>query len=404
MKISTKLKCLGMAVAAMFTTAASAQLCNGSGRYFDEVFTSLDTASVTYSTTNQKMTIYQPSGDTVSQRPLIIFAHGGSFIGGDRYEGTVTSLAKNFAKRGYVTASIDYRLGSVVDMLAAASAYDVVVKAMSDGKAAVRYFRQDAATNNNYRVNPDLVFAGGNSAGAVLYVHVGFVDSLNEVTTADIKSAMNNNGGFEGNSGNDGYPSNISAIIDLAGGINDTTWISEGNTPIVSFQGTEDATVPYNCAKAQGGVSPAILCGTGAMQPRIERLGIDNDVLTFPGDGHVPWEGNATKFNQVDELTKTFLYRQVCKYYNALSVSDVETPYFVSIYPNPNHGEFTLKTDRVEDNSVIEVFNQMGQLVYKTNLEFPSAILKLDNVALGIYTVRISAGGQSKSISKMIVR
>ncbi|HRP38957.1 MAG TPA: alpha/beta hydrolase fold domain-containing protein [Chitinophagales bacterium] len=312
MKLFTRLKWLGATVGALAFTASSAQLCSGSGRYIDDVFSNVDTVSVVYSTTNQMMTIYQPQGDTASQRPVIIFAHGGSFIGGDRTEGTVTALAKNFAKRGYVTASIDYRLGGILDMTQAGTAYNVVIKAISDGKAAVRYFRQDAAGANTYRINPNLIYGGGNSAGAVLFVHLGYIDSVNEVTNNAIKTALNNNGGFEGNSGNPGYSSKINAIVNLAGGINDTSWISPGNVPMVSFHGDADAVVPYYCANAQNGMTPVTLCGTGAMQPRILHLGIDNDVLIFPGDGHVPWEGNATKFGQVDALTKTFLYRRLC--------------------------------------------------------------------------------------------
>ena len=316
MKFSTKIKWMSLAVGSLFSTVVAAQVCSGSGRYIDSVFPGFTKTTVTYSSTNQQMDIYQPQGDTASQRPVIVFAHGGSFIGGDRNESTVTSLAQRFAKRGYVTASIDYRLGTITDMLGASTAYDVVIKAISDGKAAIRYFRKDAADSNKYKINPNLIFGGGNSAGAVLFVHLGYIDSVNEVTTAAIKTALNNNGGFEGNSGNAGYSSKINAIVNLAGGINDTSWISAGNIPMVSFHGTTDNVVPYYCANAQNGLTPVTLCGTGSMQPRILNLGIDNDVLLFPGDGHVPWEGNATKFNQVDDLTKTFLYRQVC---NALS-------------------------------------------------------------------------------------
>jgi acetyl esterase/lipase len=312
MKLFSTLKWLSFAVGSLASTVASAQVCKGSGRYIDSVFSNYTVTTVTYSSTNQQMDIYQPQGDTAAQRPVIILAHGGSFVGGDRTEATVTNLAKRFALRGYVTASIDYRLGNFTDMLNANTAYNVVIKAISDGKAAVRYFRKDAADSNKYRINPNLIFGGGNSAGAVLFVHLGYIDSVNEVTNAAIKTALNNNGGFEGNSGNAGYPSNISAIVNLAGGINDTSWISVGNIPMVSFHGTADNVVPYYCANAQNGLTPVTLCGTGAMQPRILNLGIDNDVLLFPGDGHVPWEQSAAKFNQVDQLAKTFLYRQVC--------------------------------------------------------------------------------------------
>jgi len=33
-------------------------------------------------------------------RPLIVWAHGGSFMGGTKNDGDVTSLCNHFAKRG----------------------------------------------------------------------------------------------------------------------------------------------------------------------------------------------------------------------------------------------------------------------------------------------------------------
>jgi len=91
-----------------------------STRYDQEVFTSVDIQSnVVYgSNINANnaneiliMDIYQPAGDTASFRPLILWVHGGSFIGGTKNEQDVTNLSIAFAKRGYVCASISYRLG-----------------------------------------------------------------------------------------------------------------------------------------------------------------------------------------------------------------------------------------------------------------------------------------------------
>jgi acetyl esterase/lipase len=62
-------------------------------------------------TTTLKMDIYQPTGDTNTNRPVIIFAFGGGFVNGSRTENSMVKLCQAFAKRGFVTASIDYRLG-----------------------------------------------------------------------------------------------------------------------------------------------------------------------------------------------------------------------------------------------------------------------------------------------------
>ena len=65
--------------------------CNG--RYLDEIFTGVDVSTVTYSEVNNlQLDIYQPVGDTEGNRPLIILAHGGSFIAGVRTNPSMVSL------------------------------------------------------------------------------------------------------------------------------------------------------------------------------------------------------------------------------------------------------------------------------------------------------------------------
>jgi para-nitrobenzyl esterase len=90
------------------------------GRYASDTFTNVTTTSnVVYGsnlswsggTTSLKMDIYQPTGDVETARPLIIWAHGGSFQGGTSTDGDVVALSQAFAKKGYVCASINYRLG-----------------------------------------------------------------------------------------------------------------------------------------------------------------------------------------------------------------------------------------------------------------------------------------------------
>jgi para-nitrobenzyl esterase len=99
-------------------TAKAQTACTG--RYASDFFTNYTTTSaitygsnVTYSGTTKilKLDLYQPTGDTSSARPLIIWAHGGSFIGGTSTDADVVALSQRFAKKGYVCASINYRVG-----------------------------------------------------------------------------------------------------------------------------------------------------------------------------------------------------------------------------------------------------------------------------------------------------
>ena len=231
-------------IAFFYSVQLSAQC--PSGRYNSQLFSVVSRDTVTYSSVyNLKMNIYQPVGDTMAARPLIILAHGGSFVSGSKDDdSTVIWLCRNFAKRGYVTASIDYRLGVITSMVTdSAYAVDEVIKAMSDGKAAMRFFTKDAATTNTYKIDTNNVFIGGNSAGAVLYMHVGYIDSLAECN-ASIIGAMTANGGFNGNSGNAGYSNKSRAVINLAGALNTTAFVGNGVKPSVNAKGDADRVVP----------------------------------------------------------------------------------------------------------------------------------------------------------------
>ena len=92
----------------LVTIISKAQLCNLSSRFDQEIFaTVVKTSDVTFGANNDyqgvntilKMDIYQPSGDTASIRPLIVFAHGGSFIAGDKTNIDQVNLCTHFAKR-----------------------------------------------------------------------------------------------------------------------------------------------------------------------------------------------------------------------------------------------------------------------------------------------------------------
>ncbi|MEM7659581.1 MAG: hypothetical protein AAF399_25930, partial [Bacteroidota bacterium] len=106
-------------------------------RYQDAIFTDVDsTADVVYgnnidiypiilglSTTpvpsDLKMDIYEPAGDTATNRPVIVLIHTGTYFdpvlngspAGLRTDSIIVELANRFAKRGYVVASIDHRRG-----------------------------------------------------------------------------------------------------------------------------------------------------------------------------------------------------------------------------------------------------------------------------------------------------
>lgn len=372
-------------------TAGAAQVFAQCGqRYKDMIFSQVTkTSNVTYSTSNNttlKMDIYEPTGDTATQRPVLIMAHGGSFIGGDKgTDGVCTQICTNYAKRGYVTADIQYRLGNPLAMLDSTQAITTVLKAISDGKSAVRFFRKDAATTNTYKIDPNWVFVGGNSAGAVLYMHVIYLDSTNEAPTA-MRNLINSNGGFEGNSGNPGYPSDVQGVLNLAGGLNVPEFVGPGSRPSFNAQGDQDNTVPYGCANAQGGATPVRLCGLLAIEPLYNQYNVNHVSIVYPGEGHVPWQSNQAEMAEIDTNSANFFYSLMCS--SSTSINDVKFEANVMLFPNPASSVLNLHTS-VQPSSVTLLDNVGRTVITQNNIESNNVQLNTTGLAKGIYFVRI---------------
>jgi acetyl esterase/lipase len=90
-------------------------------RYKNDLFKTIDsTIDVQYGEAinlkgeNEKLLLNlftPPSSDTVKKRPLILFIHGGGFRNNTKSSSFSNRLGIQLGKRGFVVASIEYRLG-----------------------------------------------------------------------------------------------------------------------------------------------------------------------------------------------------------------------------------------------------------------------------------------------------
>jgi acetyl esterase/lipase len=103
-----------------------------------------------------RMDLYLPPASFKGPRPFVVFVHGGAFAGGSkRTTGTFANwpgVLAALSAKGYVVASIDYRL--LGDAIAPA--------AFQDTKAAFRFLRANAS---KYNIDKDRGLVWGPSAG-----------------------------------------------------------------------------------------------------------------------------------------------------------------------------------------------------------------------------------------------
>ena len=345
--------------ATLLTVQVVAQ-CNG--RYESEIFSTVSVTEVEYTdvydwglfNSGLDMDVYTPDGDTYSERPLIIFAHGGSFYAGDKDNPAMVSLCESFAKRGYVTASIQYRLTSIWNLTDSMHMLQTVMNGISDAKAAIRFFRKDAATNGNvYGIDPSQIYIGGYSAGAILAVNLAYINDTTGVPS-HLLPIINATGGLEGNSGNPGYSSDVKAVVNVAGAVYKSSYVDANDVPIVSVHSTDDGTVPYFCDHAMS--NPLILkvCGSGTIHNAINPLDFDNALYTFPSGGH------AIPVLEMDNITvpfiSDFLYTTLdC--YEGTGVNKNELT--IEVYPNPVMDVLNILTSTpVLD---VKIINMLGE-------------------------------------------
>ena len=127
------------------------------------------TSDVAYLPTEraEKLDLYVPVQRAAGAlSPAVVWVHGGGWMRGDKAEGSAKEICATLAEAGYVTASINYRIG--------ASAWPQNVR---DVKSAIRFLRAHAA---EYGIDPERIGVGGASAGAHLAMMAAFTPTRTE--------------------------------------------------------------------------------------------------------------------------------------------------------------------------------------------------------------------------------
>ena len=140
--------------------------------------------------------IYKPTGDPNCKRPVMVLVHGGAWVAGTKQDPAIVSIAERMAKKGWVVASIKYRLGTHkaanYDMYWAcnnqlsapcgyiadsAEIYRAIYRGMQDAKGAIRFMK---SRHNIDSTDIHNVFIAGESAGGFVALATAFVDDNSE--------------------------------------------------------------------------------------------------------------------------------------------------------------------------------------------------------------------------------
>ena len=230
---------------------------------------------------NLDMDLYYPKERaTECSRPLLILIHGGAFYNDDkRTAAGYPEMGRHFASRGFVVASINYRMGFKP---MAADVDRAGYRALQDAHAAVCYLIENA---QEFCIDTTRIFAAGTSAGAITALNLAFMrendrpsstisggtkkwfsskvgsltKAINKVVAlfgkADLIDSQKLIDDLDWNSdlgpigvvsGRLDRPFHINAVVNLWGALHTTEMLKNSKkTAILSIHGDDDHIVPY---------------------------------------------------------------------------------------------------------------------------------------------------------------
>jgi dienelactone hydrolase len=335
---------------------------------------------------NLYMDIYKPHGDIALKRPLIIYIHSGGFYQGTRKEGI--GICGYFAYKGFVAATIDYRL--IDKPLNTIDSVDVatgLVHAISDAKAAIRYFIEDAANANNFNVDTNSIFVIGASAGGITASNLGYLDPTDNIP-AYFRNIINNNGGFSGNSSsNTMHEISIKGVVNYSGGLWRANWINANEPPLFSVHETGDTMVNCNYAPSAAFSNPINFYGSCLMHTQANIQGLYNDSYFINSSGHGNYFASQINVDDVLQRTSDFLYNIICT-----NITEIENnssyEKVIHCYPNPSKGIVFLQFPEIIDD-VIQVTDLTNRIVFELKIQSQNHQINFSNLPDGFYLLKL---------------
>lgn len=319
----------------LWAPQARAQSC-APVRYIDSLFEITTTYAIEYQRARPygsllkqpyRLDIYEPAGDTLAHRPVLVFQFGGGYLVGDKLFPPAPAFCSYWAARGYVAVSINYRLG--FSALNQGSAERAVYRGVQDLQAALRFLSEFRET---YGIDTGNIIVSGNSAGAFSTLHSTFMDPYQAPVSAQgfgIGLDSYDLGGlFEsGNTYWNNQEVKTHGIIANWGAILDTSYIGDAPddwVPTILFHGTEDELVHYEEGPPFDSPFFPSMLGSYLINKRLDNTTIPHKFVPLVGAGHEPELVNNAYLDTIVWESQEFMYHHVLK------------PNILSFTGNPN--------------------------------------------------------------------
>ncbi len=370
----------------------NAQPCGN--RYLDSTFSSSSIYTIMYdvkpnflgSPTQLFADIYSPVGDTATKRAAIIHLHGGGFVTGTRDMLNIPYMCDKLAKKGYVIASIDYRIGrSDTTNHSLGQAH---LRANQDLNSFIRFAKHYATV---YNIDTNKIFVQGSSAGGGISLANAFLDE-NELPAYIDTTGI---GPLHGTGNLYPYSNSKKAIFNLWGAITDTTWIESGNIPVGTLQSIYDTCIHWTSGP-DCFLTGYDHFGSYSINQRAHNLGIYSVLKGFNSNIHGLGIDSIPFTDTLISVVSTFYYTVLC----GLQIgNDVTKPQAsISIFPNPASDFFTINYP--SQISSYQIYQFDGKLIKQGN-SFP---VHINEFTQGLYFIQLKTKFNQDIYQRIIIQ
>ena len=205
-----------------------------------------------------ELDVYAPDNQEEG-RPALVVIHGGGFLGGSNEKRAFVELSNQYASRGWVVFSINYRLAAQRGTVPASWLDSVqflpqglnpnqalaMYPANRDAKAALRWVTSQA---DQYSIDVNHVSVLGGSAGACMAIAMGASNDGDYVTELSVMQdptlqSTNLSESFQVQTVLDFWGGRAS--VDALSALDDEERFDSDNAPLMIVHGTADPTVDY---------------------------------------------------------------------------------------------------------------------------------------------------------------
>lgn len=218
--------------------------------------------------------------DTGKPYPAIVLYFGGGWNGGSAAQFFIQ--AKYLVSRGMVVICSDYRTKNSHGVLP--------YQCVEDGKAAMRYVRQNAG---KLGIDPNRIAAGGGSAGGHVAAATATLNQFDAGDNSHIRSVPDALVLFNPvyDNGPDGY--GYDRVKDYWEQFSPMHNIDEDHPPTIVFLGDDDRLVPVSTAEAY--------------HRKLQGLGIRSELHVYPGAQHGFFNWNRDKTTDKELFAATLI-------------------------------------------------------------------------------------------------